>query len=112
MVGHPKYKLIDGNFGKSRCSYSSADVKTLTEKAKSATVEKEFDDAIALYSKAILQTVHAADAAAVSELALLFASRASCFFERGEFLLAEADADRCIKLDPTFPEGYPHGCFF
>jgi hypothetical protein len=50
-----KYGLLECDLGRGHCTYASSDVETLMRNGKLAFEREQFDDAIALFSKVIMQ---------------------------------------------------------
>lgn len=73
------------------------DWMTLKEKGNKAFKERNFEEAIALYSDAITQK---------ADEAVLYSNRSACHLEIGDNAAAEADALKAIELEASFLRGY------
>ena len=102
-----KYGLLECDLGRGHCTYASSDVETLMRNGKLAFEREQFDDAIALFSKGIMQiamryfwmTRRMLDCSSViSQVAVLFANRSGSFLSRGQSPLAMDDACLSIRL--------------
>ena len=82
---------------KEESSGSSGATATLKEQGSKAFQDKNFDEAIRLFSEAIVQD---------PTNPILFSNRSACYAQKPDFTAALRDAEEAITLSPTWSKGY------